>query len=107
MPVAASRRVGTWGCSGPCRGGQVEPRATLVERLGGGLRRTRVALTGSGRLGCGVLPRDRLLRGSIRPGRRGYPRARPADVAQLVEHFTRNEGVSGSSPLVGSSKAPL
>ena len=26
---------------------------------------------------------------------------RPADVAQLVEHFTRNEGVSGSSPLVG------
>lgn len=26
----------------------------------------------------------------------------PADVAQLVEHFTRNEGVSGSNPLVGS-----
>ncbi len=25
-----------------------------------------------------------------------------ADVAQLVEHFTRNEGVSGSNPLVGS-----
>src|SRR6476661_167045 len=24
-----------------------------------------------------------------------------ADVAQLVEHFTRNEGVSGSNPLVG------
>ena len=25
----------------------------------------------------------------------------PADVAQLVEHFTRNEGVPGSSPGVG------
>jgi hypothetical protein len=25
-----------------------------------------------------------------------------ADVAQLVEHFTRNEGVPGSSPGVGS-----
>ena len=30
-----------------------------------------------------------------------------ADVAQLVEHFTRNEGVPGSSPGVGSSEAPL
>ena len=30
-----------------------------------------------------------------------------ADVAQLVEHFTRNEGVPGSSPGVGSRKAPL
>jgi hypothetical protein len=29
---------------------------------------------------------------------------RPADVAQLVEHFTRNEGVPGSSPGVGSPK---
>src|SRR5450755_2430813 len=29
-----------------------------------------------------------------------------ADVAQLVEHFTRNEGVPGSSPGVGSEKAP-
>ncbi len=27
-----------------------------------------------------------------------------ADVAQLVEHFTRNEGVHGSSPRVGSSR---
>jgi len=25
-----------------------------------------------------------------------------ADVAQLVEHFTRNEGVRGSNPRVGS-----
>ena len=25
----------------------------------------------------------------------------PADVAQLAEHFTRNEGVGGSSPPVG------
>ncbi len=30
----------------------------------------------------------------------------PADVAQLVEHFTRNEGVSGSNPLVGFEKEP-
>ena len=29
-----------------------------------------------------------------------------ADVAQLVEHFTRNEGVAGSSPAVGSSESP-
>jgi hypothetical protein len=29
--------------------------------------------------------------------------ASPADVAQLVEHFTRNEGVRGSSPRVGFS----
>jgi hypothetical protein len=27
-----------------------------------------------------------------------------ADVAQLVEHFTRNEGVRGSNPRVGSPK---
>ena len=32
---------------------------------------------------------------------RGFPS--PADVAQLVEHFTRNEGVLGSSPSVGFS----
>ena len=30
-----------------------------------------------------------------------YPLRRPAAVAQLVEHFTRNEGVSGSNPLGG------
>jgi hypothetical protein len=29
-----------------------------------------------------------------------------ADVAQLVEHFTRNEGVSGSNPLVGFGATP-
>ena len=34
----------------------------------------------------------------------GYSR-RTADVAQLVEHFTRNEGVPGSSPGVGLGKA--
>jgi hypothetical protein len=27
-----------------------------------------------------------------------------ADVAQLVEHFTRNEGVRGSSPRVGFTR---
>jgi hypothetical protein len=30
----------------------------------------------------------------------------PADVAQLVEHFTRNEGVPGSSPGVGFVETP-
>ena len=30
-----------------------------------------------------------------------------ADVAQLVEHFTRNEGVPGSSPGVGSERQAL
>ena len=30
----------------------------------------------------------------------------PADVAQLVEHFTRNEGVRGSNPRVGFSEIP-
>ena len=41
----------------------------------------------------------------IRPGRVVPPYNAPsADVAQLVEHFTRNEGVSGSIPLVGSSR---
>ena len=30
-----------------------------------------------------------------------------ADVAQLVEHFTRNEGVPGSSPGVGSDRKSL
>jgi hypothetical protein len=29
-----------------------------------------------------------------------------AAVAQLVEHFTRNEGVSGSNPLGGSDEPP-
>lgn len=29
---------------------------------------------------------------------------RYADVAQLVEHFTRNEGVRGSNPRVGSGR---
>ena len=43
-----------------------------------------------------------------RPERRripGYSSPRPADVAQLVEHFTRNEGVRGSSPRVGSASS--
>src|SRR6476620_9012640 len=32
--------------------------------------------------------------------------SQPADVAQLVEHFTRNEGVRGSNPRVGSLERP-
>ena len=45
-----------------------------------------------------------------RAARRGFGRPRmatlggSASVAQLVEHFTRNEGVSGSSPLGGFEK---
>ena len=35
--------------------------------------------------------------------RAGCPPAGRADVAQLVEHITRNDGVRGSSPRVGSS----
>ena len=42
---------------------------------------------------------------------RGYTEARSteqnADVAQLVEHFTRNEGVGSSSLPVGSRKGLL
>jgi hypothetical protein len=48
--------------------------------------------------------------------RRSFPLGRPmgarvdwrtdADVAQPVEHFTRNEGVRGSSPRVGSLEVP-
>ena len=33
-----------------------------------------------------------------------YTRASSADVAQLVEHITRNDGVGGSSPPVGSDR---
>ena len=29
-----------------------------------------------------------------------------AEIAQLVEHFTRNEGVVGSSPIFGCRKIP-
>src|SRR5918996_2621183 len=32
--------------------------------------------------------------------------SRRADVAQLVEHITRNDGVPGSSPGVGSRETP-
>ena len=31
------------------------------------------------------------------------PKSKNADMAQLVEHFIRNERVRGSSPRVGSS----
>src|SRR5215212_136554 len=58
-------------------------------------RRRRVARAGDG---AGESVRRR-------PARR-LDFARRADVAQLVEHFTRNEGVSGSNPLVGSQERP-
>ncbi len=46
-------------------------------------------------------PSERLARRSGRP--RSTARA---DVAQLVEHFARNEGVRGSNPRVGSGESP-
>ncbi len=45
-------------------------------------------------------PLSPALGGELRPVSLGF--GAPADVAQLVEHFTRNEGVSGSNPLGGS-----
>ena len=50
-------------------------------------------------------PPPRSYPSSPHPGRRPLlpPGRDPADVAQLVEHFTRNEGVPGSSPGVGLS----
>ena len=50
---------------------------------------------------AGALPRPPARRRSRRLGSIGVRRVF-ADVAQLVEHFTRNEGVRGSSPRVGS-----
>src|SRR5205807_1278348 len=43
-------------------------------------------------------------RARTRSGRYGASIRIRADVAQLVEHFTRNEGVRGSSPRVGSGE---
>ena len=65
------------------------PAHARLARAGGGARRPQAARA-----------RDPL--GSLRPGTIQHP---PADVAQLVEHFTRNEGVPGSSPGVGLEKA--
>ena len=48
-----------------------------------------------------VMPGDRGCSPLYASGTCSTLRAR-ADVAQLVEHFTRNEGVRGSSPRVGS-----
>ena len=45
-------------------------------------------------------PATRLASAAAEPARAGTIGA-CADVAQLVEHFTRNEGVRGSSPRVG------
>lgn len=36
----------------------------------------------------------------------GEPLLFCADLAQLVEHFTRNEGVTGSIPALGIDKKP-
>ena len=51
--------------------------------------------------GRGAGLRGRLAHASRRAGERRLDFAGRADVAQLVEHFTRNEGVAGSSPAVG------
>jgi ATP-dependent DNA helicase RecQ len=55
-----------------------------------------------GRAGASVRSRKRAAAGG---GRVASIRGR-ADVAQLVEHFTRNEGVRGSSPRVGLAEGP-
>ncbi len=47
-------------------------------------------------------PRREDVSGLVRRPRARATVTRSADVAQLVEHFTRNEGVRGSSPRVGS-----
>ena len=55
-------------------------------------------------------PRDGPRRAKLPPAKRakaGLTCRTYADVAQLVEHFTRNEGVPGSSPGVGFEKALL
>ena len=60
-------------------------RSTTARSLSEGSRK--------GRLHAGVAPREA-------KNDAGYT-GLPADVAQLVEHFTRNEGVRGSNPRVG------
>ncbi len=59
-------------------------------------RTQRTRWVDAGRRDAGVLDRS---------GPR-YPGIPPADVAQLVEHFTRNEGVPGSNPGVGFKERP-
>src|SRR4051812_10739716 len=48
---------------------------------------------------------DAVAAGELDPREQRYD-ATCADVAQLVEHFTRNEGVRGSNPRVGSKRRP-
>lgn len=74
-------------------GGTAPP--TAYERLRARLRLTEAAAD-----------RDSAAPAQLRAGGQKEDPEIPAnaDVAQLVEHFTRNEGVPGSSPGVGSQR---
>ena len=74
-----SRPAPSWWTAGPSS--TARPRAPTSRRW-----RTRTSRPGPGE-----------------PARTALHSLRSADVAQLVEHFTRNEGVPGSSPGVGFS----
>ena len=81
------RRGGRDGARDVARARGVQPQS--VARAGGAVRPSAACVAPARR----VLPTpDRWLHSSVF-----------ADVAQLVEHFTRNEGVPGSSPGVGFS----
>ena len=82
------------------------PRRALRERRRRGRRAPRRRTSVPSPHGTG----GRVSPGLSAPSRQGPPQSgatlrHPADVAQLVEHFTRNEGVPGSSPGVGLGKA--
>ena len=93
VPPRTSRRSGRRRAPGRACGGGKEPEQPLVVQRRRGHSSSYIAR--ASRLWPEVLRA---------PG--AVPFAPRADVAQLVEHFTRNEGVGGSSPPVGSSGSP-
>jgi hypothetical protein len=66
---------------------------------GGKIRQEITAVSAHNVSRCRTWPRHAAVRCGSKPLRTAN-----ADVAQLVEHFTRNEGVRGSSPRVGSGE---
>ena len=95
----AERSAGSWttiSASRPLNPRASETRSTFVEKGITWSRTNRV----SRRSGRPAMCRRAL---SSACPRAGCPPAGRADVAQLVEHITRNDGVRGSSPRVGSS----
>jgi hypothetical protein len=67
-------------------------------------RAGRANVRASVRVRSGPLGRPPGGPGALNCAARGPLAGARADVAQLAEHFTRNEGVRGSSPRVGSSE---